>query len=201
MAKVINGGELGFNAILYNQPDQRVIEYFNNSISKAGQYMSGLGTRFMDMNRAMFERHNSDEVISAAKAIMSQLDTHINPDVIIALSEYTIMHAMPRMQEYIMVQPDLWELNKKQMCSAYNNSYYDADPKAASYKEHVRYMEAMDGIMQFDDNGDAYFETYSSSEMEELHFLDQISIRTTWETVVNAIVNGIDPTDPDGGKL
>ena len=201
MARVVNGGELGFNAILYNQPDQRTIDYFSNSINRAGQYLSGLGTSFMETTRAMFNKHNSDEAIMAAKAIISRLDTHINPDVIIALSLNTIAHAMPRMQEYIMVQPDMWELNNKQMCSAFDNMYNNIDPNVTSYKDHIRYMEAMDGIMQFNEDGDAYFETYSNSEMEELHFIDQLSIHATWDTVVNAIVNGIDPSDPNGGKL
>lgn len=200
-ARVIHGGELGFDAVLYNQPDQRLIDYFSNSINTASQYLNNLGSRFIETTTNIFNKYNSNAAISAAKAIVSQLDTHINPDVILNLNEHNIMYAMPRMQEYIMVQPQMWELNRKQMCSGFNNMYNDVDPNVTSYKDHVRYMEVMDGIVQFDNDGNGFIETYSSSEMEELHFIDQVSILSTWDTVVNFIYDGKDPSDPNGGDL
>jgi len=200
-ARVISGGDAGFEALVYTQPDGNLLNYINNSINSATAKLGNIASNFIDTTRSIYENYNSAAVINSAKALVSTLDNHINPDVIIRYNTSTVFNATPKMQEYIMVQPELFDLNRNQQCSAYDDMYYNVDPSVKNVEEHIRYKEVMDGMLQFDDNGDGFIVSYSSSEIDDLHPIDQFSIRDTWDAVADLIANGIDPSSPDGDEL
>ena len=202
-AKVVRAaGDTGFNALVYQQPSANVMEYLQGTISNASTQLGDAGNDFVAMSNSSFNKYNSDQVIMAAKSIASQVDSHINPDVIISYNESNIYNATPVMRSYIMLQPDLFELNKSQQCSAFDNLYYDEDPTAKTVEDHSAYNRVMDGILTFDKNGDGNICSYSDgSDNEDLHFIDQLSIINTWNTVTNLIATGMDPSSFDGDEL
>lgn len=201
-ARLVSGGELGFEALVYNQPDQRILNYLQNGINTAAAKFQETNTGFIDNARSLYENFNGSAVLNAAKAIVGTIDNHLNPDVILSLNEETIFNPMPVMQQYMMVQPDLWELNRNQMCSAYDGMYYNTEPNVKSYEDHTKYQEVMDGIMQIDEESDeSYFITYSGSDMEDLHFMDQMSIMNSWSVASDLISQDIDPSSPDQEEL
>lgn len=200
-ARVIQGSQDAFDALVYEVPDNKLMNYMQNSINVATEKLGNVGSYFLDTAKNMYDRYNNSHVINAAKALVSTVDTHINPDVIINYNEENIFNATPKMQQYIMVQPEMWELNKEQHCSAYDGVYHDVDPNVNSHEEHIRYQEVMDGIVQYDENGDSFVMTYSSSDMEELHHMDQFSILDTWDVVANLIASDIDPSSLTDGTL
>jgi len=200
-ARVISGGDVGFEALVYTQPDQRLMDYLNNSITTASTKLADAGSYFIDTAKSMYEKYNNSSVINMAKALVGQMDTHINPDVIVGYNETNIFNATPKMQQYIMVQPDLWQLNKEQACSAYDGTYFDSDPDVDKVEDHIRYQEVMDGMLQFNDEGEGYIVSYTSTEMEELHVYDQFSIRSSWDAVANLLIDDVDPSSLDASEL
>ena len=201
-ARVINGAEAGFNALVYQQPDQNLLSYLKNSINTASQIIGNAGSSLIENARSVYERYNSDSVINATKALLLNVDSHLNPDAILRYNEETLATATPYMQQYIMVHPELWKLNNDQLCNGFNGTYLNTEPDIKTYEEHTKYQEVMDGMIRYDDDSDdAYFVTYSGSEINELNTVDQFSIIDTWQAVSNLIADDVDPSDPDGGNL
>jgi len=200
-ARVISGGEAGFDALVYTQPDQKLMDYLTNTINVATSKLNGASSYFVDTAKNIYEKYHNSSVINMAKALVGTMDTHINPDVILTYTEDNIFNATPKMQQYIMVQPDLWQLNKEQACSAYDGMYYETHPDVDKAEDHVRYQEVMDGMLQFNEEGDGYVTFYTNSEMEELHVYDQFAIRNNWDVVRNLIADGKDPSSLDGSEL
>ncbi len=202
MARVIGGDQIGFNALLYQQPDEKLLNYLQGTIDTASQQLGNVGNFFVNTAQNLYNKYNSSAVINAGKALVSRLDNHLNPDVIMEYNENNIFNATPKMQQYIMVQPELFELDRSQSCNSFDGTYYNVDSKVTTYEEHVRYKEVMDGMLVFDnDTDDAHFVTYSDSEMEDLHVIDQLAIQNTWDVVANLIANDIDPSSLDGSDL
>lgn len=199
---VTASGDTGFNALVYQQPNSGIIEYLQNSIGNAATKLGSAGSAFVNMANQRFEKFNSDSVITAAKAIASRLDGHLNPNVITAYSDDNIFNATPIMRRYIMVQPNMWELNSNQACSAFDGMYQDIDPEVTSVEDHTLYKRVVNDMLEFDEDGNGQFVSYTDcNEEEDLHFMDQLSIKDTWDTVSNLIAEGIDPSSQDGDEL
>ena len=200
-ARVISGGDAGFEALVYQQPDQRLRDYLSNTISVATNKLSDGGSYFINAARDIYEKYNGAAAINMAKAIVGQMDTHLNPDVIISYDETNIFNATPKMQQYIMVQPELWQLDREQACSAFDGTYFNADSDVSKVEDHVRYQEVMDGMLQFNEDGEGYIVSYTNTEMEELHTYDQFAIKNSWDSVRNLLIDGIDPSSIDAEEL
>jgi len=201
-ARVIQGGQAGFDAMFYGTPSEELRSYLSNTINTASQKLGDGWSSFIDTAKGVYSQFNSNAAINASKALMMSLERHTNTDVILRYTEDTVFNATPTMQQYIMVQPELFELDRQQMCSAYDGMYYNIDPEVEDVKEHVRYKEVMDGMLQFEeDSGEGYYISYGDSEMEDLHFMDKISILDTWDAVANLIAEDIDPSSPEGLSL
>jgi len=196
--------DLVFNTLVHTPPDARLTEYLAHNVSRVQEYASHLGQQFVDSTMQMYESINNSDIINAGKAILHSVQTHLDPTVIYPVSMENLPQANYAMQRYIMVQPELRELHDDQLCNGFQETYFDVDPDAESYREHTDYRRVMDGMIQYEDDsddGNLYFYTDTITDDEELHIIDKISIMDTWDNVALAIAKGIDPSDPDGGEL
>ena len=83
-----------------------------------------------------------------------------------------------------------WHLYTK---SGFEETYIDNEPNKNG-KERKDYQEVMSGILDFDENGDGFTNTLSTSE-DGLNCYEQFDILYTWESVDNLLAQNIDPTE------
>lgn len=199
---VISGGEHALNALLYKQPDERFLDYLNSHMSSAYQAIGEAGDRFMSNVRGMYDKYNASDVLQLGKMLLSRTGTHFSQDVIYNVPYERLGEANLIMQRYIMAQPDLSKMYNKNMCSGFNGTYIDIEPGVYG-TQRTEYIQVMDGVLQFNDNGgdDGHFRHYSDSNTDDLDVISKLSILDTWRSVELAIARGIDPSDVDGSSL
>ncbi len=198
----IKGGEMALNAMLYKQPDSNLLNYLQNNIQSAIDNTSAVGSRFVDTVKTMYNRFNDSSIINASKALLFKTGSHMNQTVIYPVAYENIGNANLIMQQYIMAYPEVDKLYQRNMCYGFQDTYINTDPHHGV--ESVEYMQVMDGVLQFDGNGEGYVTHYSyhhSDKDNELDVFDKLNVLDTWENVQRLIAGGIDPTDPDGGLL
>lgn len=202
VVNVIQGGEQGFNAMIYKQPDQNLLNYLQDNISHAATAFGGMANSFMDQARNMYEKFNNSAVINASKALMMNVGTHLNQNTIYHIDQNNIGASNMMMQHYIMAHPEVDKLYQKNMCYGFQDTYYDLEPDNSG-EDRYAYQRVMTGVLQFEKNGDGYINHYSNDDYyeEELCMMDKFSVLDTWSTVANMLANGIDPTDPDLNEL
>jgi len=199
---VMQGGDMAFNTMAYAPHDQSMLDYFRDSIDYASNAIGNISTSFIDTARNVYDSFNNSDVLNRARMLVSNMGTHINPNAIFSYNDYnSVNQATPYMMEYIMAQPDMWQLNQDQMCDSYDGIYYNSDITADTYSNHTRYQEVMDGAVQYDENGDSYITHYYNTDANELLSSEQFGIRETWNTVVNMLADGRDPSSIDGAQL
>ncbi len=198
---VIRGGDVAANALIYRPPDNALLEYLNNSINSAIEHTSSLSDRFVSTVRGMYDKFNSSAAIAASKALLYNAGMHFNQDTIYPVSYDNLSTANLAMQRYIMAQPLMSNLYKKNMCYGFQNTYLNMEPETYG-KDRLEYQRVMDGVLQHDKNGDAYIMHYSNDDyVDELHVFDKLSVLDTWNNVARMIANGYDPSDPEQGDL
>lgn len=201
---VIQGGRDAFNSFFYPPPSAGILDYLNNGLTRAAELVSDYSNTFMNKVHTLYNYYNSNEAIESAKLNVLQCESVIRNDVIYPISVENLGNANYTMQRYIMAHPMVTDLHSKNMCNGFSDTYIDSEDND-HIKDNHEYCEAMNGVIQFDENGNGYFEQITSvgidGKLEDIDLMDQVFIWETWDNVMESITLGIDPTDPHKGNL
>ena len=194
----INGGEQAFEAMLYKPHSESTLSYINNNIAAAADALGSAGSRFIDKSISLYNQFNNSALINATKAFIYGTGTHMSQDMIYPLYENNMHEANLVMQRYIMANPVVSNMHKKNMCDGWSETFFNQQPDAYG-KDRYDYMRVMDGILQHEDNeeeeGDAYIMHYTTDDDEEdLDTFDKFAILDTWHAAEQLIYQDIDPT-------
>lgn len=199
--KVLQGGDATFNALVYPPPDNNLLNYLQQNVEHARIAMTGVSDQFVNMASSMYEKFNSSQVINAGKALLFGTESHLNHNVVYPVSYGHLGQANMVMQRYIIAQPDVNAMYQQQTCEGFQETYMDFEPDNEG-TERMDYRNVMNGVLQHDENGDAFIMHYiDSNEYEPLDTLDKFSVLQTWDSVAYSIAMGIDPTSPDDSEL
>lgn len=201
---VIQGGRDAFNTFFYPPPSTGIIDYLNNGLTRAAELVNDYSNAFMNKVYTLYNYYNSNDAIERSKLNLLQCESVIRDDVIYPVPVENLGNANYTMQRYIMAHPKVMELYNKNMCNGFSDTYVDADDHDDPMDNH-EYCEAMNGVIQFDEDGNGYYEQIVSvgidGKTDDLDLMDQVFIWETWDNVMESIALGIDPTDPNKGKL
>lgn len=194
---VVSGGDFGANALIYKPLSQSTLDYLSNRLDATLSTMKGVGQQFVNTVRGMYDRFNSKEAINRAKMILYAAGTHLSQDVIYPVKYENYRNMNLAMQRYVMCNPDINRMYKRNKCYGFVDTYIDPEPGTYG-TDRFDYQRVMDGVLQFDSEGNGYFNHYSNSDIEdELTTLDKISVLDTWDVVARLLAEGVDPTHPD----
>ena len=202
IVRTVNGGEDAVRAILYTPPSEQLVAYVNNNINNALSAITNASQEFVNATKTMFNNATNSNVINAGKMLLNQLGNMGTPDAIQYLTTEQLHTANIGMQYWIMECPEVRTLYNQNMCYGYGDTYVDMEEGIENPEDRSGYNRVMSGILQFESDGSGYFRHYEdSSDVDPLSTIDQFTILDTWHNARQALLKGIDITDPNGGKL
>lgn len=200
----IGGGDLGFDALMYKPPTEQVMNYINTNIARATEVLGNAGSNFINHVKNTYDKFNNQSVINMGKSILYGVGSHMNDNVVMPLTMDRLPTANHIMQQYIIAQPEVNAMLQDNMCYGFQETYYDIEPGVVG-TERNDYRRVMSGVVQHDEEEDLdYMVQYTSGDDEDetdLDPMDKLSVLDTWDSVMQALAAGIDPTSPDGDEL
>lgn len=194
-----NGGDTMANALIYKPPPPNVMNYLQNNLQHVLDSSNEVGSRFVETVKEMYNSVHSDQARNQAKMMLYAAGQHLNQDVIVPVPFSNLHMANQCMQNYIMAQPTIGNLYKRDMCYGYEDTRVPIEIDTYG-KDTLAYGQVMDGVLQFEeDTGEGFIEYYSQDDEilgGELHIIDQMSVLETWSNVARMLEEGFDPTDP-----
>lgn len=197
---VINGGDFAANALLYNQPSQSLMNYLSDNMNHMLGKLHNVSDAFKSSVVNLYNKAYDNSIINAGKLLLNSIGYSLNQNVIYRVPYESIHEANPFMQQYIMSEPTLNKLNKTNRCYGFQDTYIDPEPDTYGEDRQI-YQRVMDGVIQFDQDGEAFVKHYINSDEVELSTIEKISILDTWDDVARLIAEGVDPSDPDRNKF
>ena len=196
-ANVLSGGDMMEKALLYREPAPELISYLNNNLNSIIERGSSLSNRFVDTMKGLYNSVYSDSAIRASKQLLAQAEISLSENSIYVVPENSLHKANYIMQQYIMSEPTISEMYRKNLVQGYPDTFYDRQPDTFG-ENRYDYQAVMSDILQHDKEGNGYFMAYSNTDdKEELDFYNKLTILDTWKNVSNILAKGIDPTDSD----
>ena len=196
-ANVIQGGDSGFDALLYPDVGYLDMSSFSNRLDDVKNRIVGVSESFLNKTKTVYDNINNSETLTIARNALNSARGILRPDVIYRASEDNVFNSTGLMSRYIMAEPTIRGLYQNNKCDGFSNSYIDMYPETLK-EEHIDYCRVMDGVMVYPKNNDEWEINYYSNTMDEepeLTIQNQFDILDTWDVVSNLIAEGIDPTD------
>ena len=194
--QVISGGDAAAAALLYKPPPQSLSDYLYNNMEHVINTASNLSSSFVESVKNMYNTVHSEAAKSFNNFIKYTAGEHLGDNVIYTISKPDIPNANPIMQRYIMAEPRIHDLYRRDLLYGYGSSYTPLESKVDN-EDSVLYSNAMDGVVQFDEEGNGYVLHYSDSNHDiipEVSKYEKLSILETWDNVRSLLADGIDPT-------
>lgn len=206
MARIHDGGSMGFNAAIYGMPHPGTQAFLQQQFENTSVALTDAGKRFMDGARDIYERVSGSQAMRALRASGRKIKSMWQSDTIRALVNIgELQHAPLSMQRYVMAQPDIRHLYHQQRCDGYSGTYVDMHPNDIG-ENHYDYRRVTNGLFIEQPDGELVAVTYFEDLYEgdrELLLEEQVDIfELTWSAVRNAVRAGReDPTSKHNAEL
>lgn len=171
---VINSSYETLGSVLFGQPTQDAINYFEGVRDKVAQRTDIFAGDFIANTKSVFENIYSSRAMELARAAINKAGALFSPDIVKELITLTdFQTAKPQMRRIMMANPVIRQRWMDNRCEGYGESYVDFEPGAIG-ENHYDYRRVMDGIVHEVDGESrvkVYFEelregdvAYSASE-------------------------------------
>lgn len=196
-----------FNAFIYPEKNAGGLEYLRNQFNNFTGVLTNTANSFIQSSREQFERFNSNAAIEFARNVVKSVigKAEVTTDRVTTLWEVNqFQGASLQMQRWVMANPVVREVYHDQRCDGYSDTYFDAQPKVRG-EDHYDYRRVMDGMVQYDEEGNWFAKIYFEDLLEgdrDLTHGEKTDIAYTWSKLEYLMALGKDdPTSPEGGFL
>jgi len=200
----LGAGE-SWEAVVYGEVPKASIDFLARQYESYSAPLTDFGRKFFDNSKKAFSMFHSSEAMALARKALSRLDADFQTDHVMLFTKLShFQRARAPMQRWIMANPKIRTMYHRQQCSGYQDSYHDHEPGLVG-KDHFDYRRVVDGVMFFDDDRRAYYETHDEPGIEEHDRLkpdEQDTILLSWGKAEYLLAMGLeDPTSAEGEML
>ena len=181
---VITSGIDSMGSVLFGQPNQTTVNFFESVKDKISQKTDMYLSDFIETSKHIYNSVYSSRALELSRAAINKAGALFTPDVIKELKTMgEFQTAKPSMRQYLMANPVFRERWQEGRCEGYAESYFDREPGMIG-ENHYDYRRVMDGVIHEDKDSDdlvavSYFEDLREGE-EELSVLNQLDILNSW---------------------
>lgn len=192
---VVYGDTADVNALIYQLPHQNTVNFIQQRMQDASQRIVGAGQQFFNQARDLYDRFAGEAAIRKAKAAKRAMGSLWDDNEVRTLSNVEELQAANNvMRRWVMANPMIRDMYKKQQIEGYDTLYKDPFPDEASGEDNYDYRRVMNGIVEefVDTDGEDNWRATTwiedlLPEDHELDFLDQNEVLCTWEALENIV--------------
>jgi len=178
--------------------DNNFINYVQSNFQENFQRLQEFGSTAINTMQQLFQHFTSNEYINRAREIA--IDTGArNDSSIYPVDCNTIYDSGFVMAGYIMADPVIWDMYSKFRVNGFDDMFRQQDMGESNPYRKTEYMQVMDGIVQYQDDG--YQLSWYSHSGDDLTLREKLTVLDAWDCAEFLIEQGIDPTSPSKEEL
>lgn len=201
---ILVGSAEAFDCSIYPDTPTSFKSYLSNNVSSLTTFGSSLSAEYIQMAKDIYNKHNDESVLAAAKAVALSANMLFDMNIIRALlTIQEIQNAKPLMQRFIMALPEMGKLMSEQRIEAFGGMFKDAEPGYHGI-ERKDYRTITNGLIEENVEGFMSYKIHLDDHDEDdapPTFRARMDIMDTWEIALQAIAEGIDPSSITGEKI
>lgn len=149
MARMVAAPDSGslFGKGLFGTLSQNTVQYLQNQITGLASAGTEYGKKIYERSMQLFNAINSDAAVSAAEAVLMQVESMMGQDIIEPLLTIPQLQAAGSvMQNLIMADPTIRQAWYDGKCEGYTDTYVDPEPGRIGHEQEV-YRQLMNGVL------------------------------------------------------
>lgn len=196
---VITAGYDSLGSVLFGQPNQATVSYFDSVRERIQQKAGAYRDDFVVASKQIYDNIYSSRALELSRAAINKAGSLFTPDVIKQLKTITeFQTAKPVMQRFIMANEVVRHKWQDGRCEGYGDNYFDSDPGKIG-EDHYDYRRVMSGFVREEKGRDdlfirEYFEELREGD-EQLTAFEKLDIHNSWGNIeVMMALAAKDPT-------
>ena len=186
-----------FNFATSVAPTPDVVSHLRDNHQSFINNLAVSNSNFAAILQEQHDYNISNNQLDIAREVMFQTNNVLNDYSIHKVPYDGLAEMNATMQRYTMAHPTLYTLYENNRCSGFDDSWHDSDKVSARWRDD--YIQVMDGMMEFKEDGGLV--THYYAETPTLTLGEKSAILDVWRQVEGIVADGYDPTDLNKGKL
>lgn len=187
-----------FEDIIYGAPSRELSRYLSEKMSTVSNYITEKTQSFFNRSRELYNEMSSEKarkrisdrmLINNASLSNNNISLMTREDYSNNLGNYN--------RRYLMVNPELYSLKKKNRINGFSGAYEDIDKHNDNVYFKRDYLSASRGLLRKVENNDEslQFITTVKDEFKDLSFSEQVMIKRNWQLSNKLLIDDIDITE------
>lgn len=178
-------------SLIYGTPTTSTINYFQNQLDKVTNAASNFGSWIKTKATDIYNNYYSDRAIAESRKLLQETAVQFRDDVFHYIDIDTYKPNL-LMQQYIIAEPSVYKLYKKDMLSNFNGTFVDYNKNISIPEFRSDYLRAVNGVL---DNGCIERSISSHDKLDTLSIIEQNIVKSNWNVAIKLLENGYDPTE------
>jgi hypothetical protein len=194
-----------FGKGLFGTLSQNTVSYLQSQIQTLAATGSEYGQKIYDRSMAVFDAINSEAVVLAAEAVLTQIESMTGQDMIESLTTISqLQSAQSQMQGWLMTSPVLRQAWYDGKIDGFSDTYVDPEPGRIGHEQQA-YRHLMNGVFVPHEEASYQYNLYfdRASDPDQMLTLRQLAaIVESQDAAERALEAGEqDPTSQYGASL
>lgn len=205
MAYFVDGGHDSFRAMAYYAPPRDFMDSLRD-LEDYSPRLSERASRMFDDVRDRFAGFDYDTARRRITAAVRKVRNVWEDDRVYQIRDTgEFQHAKDTMKHYLMADPEIRQMARDNKIEAWGDSFKDPYPDREK-DQNPYYRKVMDGVWQFDEDGNSfyvdYWDTEETEQIEDITPQEQLDVVLSWQHLKNKIaLMDDDPTSQFNNKL
>lgn len=203
--RIIDGGDVAWSAVAFGNHNPVNLDYFKNQLNIVTNNLTDYAKGFYSEVNNIVDRFTNSDAMRSVRLALKGAASLFSNEIIKSLYDIEdFQTASMTMQRWVMANPVVRKSFHEQKCDGYSDTYVDLEPNRIGDK-HYDYRRVMNGVAQFDEDGNEYFKLYFEDllkEDKELTLSEKSDILHSWDIIEMFMrANKLDPTSQYGANL
>ena len=190
--------DMAFNAVVSGFKNQDTMNYLKSNYESFVNSGVNLGGNFINIVKDTYNKFNNSTVINNIKRTLAQSSGFVSNDIVYTVDEHNIGRAGELMKRYVMSEPTMFNMYENFQCSGYDDSWYNNEPEIITPELRNDYLDVIDGVLRFDDEGRGIVSHVYKTEDNPLSIDERLILSDTYVLINRMINEDLDPSDPYG---
>lgn len=187
-----------FEDIIYGAPSRELSRYLSEKMSMVSSFITDKTRTFFNRSRELYNEMSSEKARKRISDRMMINNASLSSnDISLMTRENYSAHLGNYNRRYLMANPELFNLKRKNRISGFSGAYENIDKHVEDPYWKRDYLRASSGLLRKVNNNDdsLQFITTVRDEFNDLALSEQVMIRRNWDLANRLLVDDLDITE------
>ena len=173
--------------------DPSLTQYLADQYNTFKTMVGNTGSAIANSMQNVYDYYNNSSVIEGVRNLI--VGSAMGDDTVHCIQNRNRGNTSMKMRSYLMSNPTIYGMYMREEIWGWGGDFQQPEDLETTRHWDDRYLEVVDGVLQFEEDDSGYMEYVSTENEHNLTLLEKSTIIDSWEYATEAALAGDDVTE------